>query len=209
MERLYGIPMDRVTADPDSGVDTRLLIRRGVKVWIESVVLHGPFHGDVHAGNLWLLDDGRLALLDFGIVGELPEHWRVILRDLFRATAVDGDFARVARGIRALGYGTGNDEDDETLGAQVAEALAPLLGRELGELRLSDLIMALIRLGKRWGVASPEEMVLFGKQLGYFERYATALAPGWVLGQDLYLFRNIFPDEVAIGAAESGVSLPD
>jgi len=209
MERLYGIPMDRVVADPDSGVDTRLLIRRGVKVWIESVVLHGPFHGDVHAGNLWLLDDGRLALLDFGIVGELPEPWRVILRDLFHATAVDGDFASVARGIRELGYGTGTDLDDEMLGLEVSEALAPLLGGELGELRLSDLIMALIRLGKRWGVASPEEMVLFGKQLGYFERYARALAPGWVLGQDLYLFRNIFPEDVAIGAAESGISLPD
>ncbi|WP_422629043.1 ABC1 kinase family protein [Rhodococcus sp. (in: high G+C Gram-positive bacteria)] len=209
MERLYGIPMDRVTTDPDSGIDTRLLIRRGVKVWIESVVLHGPFHGDVHAGNLWLLDDGRLALLDFGIVGELPEQWRAILRDLFHATAVDGDFGRVARGIRALGYGTGSDADDATLGMEVADALAPLLGRELGELRLSDLIMALIRLGKRWGVASPEEMVLFGKQLGYFERYARALAPGWVLGQDLYLFRNIFPEDVAIGAAESGICLPD
>ena len=32
--------------------------------------MHGLFHGDMHAGNLWLLDDGRLGILDFGVVGE-------------------------------------------------------------------------------------------------------------------------------------------
>ncbi|WP_454557260.1 hypothetical protein, partial [Salmonella enterica] len=77
-----------------------------------------------------------------------------------------------------MGYATDYEVDDAQLGMQVATALAPILGRDLGELKLSELTMALIQLGKQWGVASPEELVLFGKQLGYFERYATALAPG-------------------------------
>lgn len=47
-----------------------------------------------------------------------------------------------------------------------------------------------------------------GKQLGYFERYAVALAPGWKLGRDLYLFRNVFPTEVATKIAEEGTELP-
>jgi len=180
-----------------------------VKVWLESVIVHGPFHGDVHAGNLWVLDDGRIAMLDFGIVGVLPETWRSILSDMFRATLIDGDFARVARGIRSLGYATDYEVDDDQLGMQVATALAPILGRDLGELKLSELIMALIQLGKQWGVASPEELVLFGKQLGYFERYATALAPGWVIGQDLYLFKNVFPEAVAEKVQELGITMPD
>ncbi|MFZ2175243.1 MAG: AarF/UbiB family protein [Rhodococcus sp. (in: high G+C Gram-positive bacteria)] len=207
MERMRGVPLDRF---PDiSGLDTRMLIRRGVKVWLESVLLHGPFHGDVHAGNLWVLDDGRIAMLDFGIVGELPTEWRQILSDMFYATLIDGDFSRMARGIRALGYATEHEATDEELGLQVATALAPILGRDLGELRLSELIMALVGIGRIWGISSPEELVLFGKQLGYFERYATELAPGWVLGQDLFLFRNVFPDAVAAKALELGVELPD
>ncbi|NLE81808.1 MAG: AarF/ABC1/UbiB kinase family protein [Rhodococcus sp.] len=207
MERMSGTPLDRL--ETTNNEESRLLIRRGVKVWIESVVLHGPFHGDVHAGNLWVLDDGRISFLDFGIVGVLPPEWRQIIKDMFYSTLIDGDFSRVARGVRALGYVTDVEASDEEIGAQVATVLAPILGQDLGELKLSKLIGALVQIGKQWGVASPEELVLFGKQLGYFERYATALAPGWVLGQDLYLFRNIFPDAVAERTRELGITLPE
>ncbi|MFD4366897.1 ABC1 kinase family protein [Rhodococcus sp. NPDC058521] len=207
MERMSGDPLDRWVPGEDE--HNRLLIRRGVKVWIESVVMHGPFHGDVHAGNLWVLDDGRISFLDFGIVGVLPAEWRQIIKDMFYATVIDGDFSRVARGVRKLGYVTEIDATDEEIGAQVATVLAPILGQDLGELKLSTLIVGLIQVGKQWGVTSPEELVLFGKQLGYFERYATQLAPGWVLGQDLYLFRNLFPEAVAARTRELGITLPE
>jgi predicted unusual protein kinase regulating ubiquinone biosynthesis (AarF/ABC1/UbiB family) len=212
MERMHGIPFDRIepgSTEADAGIDTRLLIRRGVKAWIEAITIHGPFHGDVHAGNLWLLDDGRVALLDFGIVGELPEVWRSILRDMFHATLLDGDYSAVARGIRSLGYTAELDASDAEIGAQVGAVLAPVFANDLGELKLSSLIGALVTIGRQWGVASPEELVLFGKQLGYFERYATRMAPGWVMGTDLYLFRNVFPEEVAARAVELGVVLPE
>ncbi|NLV77792.1 MAG: AarF/ABC1/UbiB kinase family protein [Rhodococcus sp.] len=208
MERLRGRPLDRVVPG-QGGIDSSLLVRRGVKVWIEAVLLHGPFHGDVHAGNLWLLDDGRVAMLDFGIVGELPEQWRTVMRELFRGALLDGNFVSVARAIRGLGVAADLDVDDAAVGRQVAEAFGSLLGRDMGDLRLSELIGALVSLGRMWNMTSPEELVLFGKQVGYFERYATALAPGWVLGRDPFVFRNVFPDEVSIRIAESGVSLPD
>ncbi|MFE3290859.1 ABC1 kinase family protein [Rhodococcus sp. NPDC059234] len=207
MERMHGTPLDRIEADGTA--DTQLLIRRGVKAWMESILVHGPFHGDVHAGNLWMLDDGRIAMLDFGIVGELPEVWRTILRDMFYATLIDGDYSRMARRIRSLGYTADVAATDEEIGSQVAAVLAPVFARDLAELRLSDLIMSLVQIGKQWGVASPEELVLFGKQLGYFERYATRLAPGWVMGSDLFLFKNVFPEAVAKRSAELGVALPE
>src|SRR5699024_8343009 len=123
--------------------------------------------------------------------------------------AIDGDFSRVAVGIRRLGYASDAAATDAEVGAQLQAVLAPVLAGGLDALRLSDLNRAVIQVGRRWGVASPEALVLFGKQLGYFERYAAVLAPGWVLGADLYLFRNIFPDAVEAKAAELGVVLPD
>ena len=47
------------------------------------------------------------------------------------------------------------------------------------------------------------------KQILYFERYAKELAPTWVLARDLYLVKNIFPEEVAKKVAELGIDLPD
>ena len=72
MERLFGTPMDRFADVRARGIDGELVLRRGLKVWMEAALVHGPFHGDVHAGNIWVLDDGRAAYLDFGIMGELP-----------------------------------------------------------------------------------------------------------------------------------------
>jgi hypothetical protein len=51
--------------------------------------------------------------------------------------------------------------------------------------------------------------VLVSKQLLYFERYAKTLAPDYVLARDLFLLKNVFPEEVAAAAAERGITLPD
>ena len=54
MERMHGSPLDQCTP----GDTSELVVRRAAKVWMEALVLHGLFHGDVHAGNVWVLDDG-------------------------------------------------------------------------------------------------------------------------------------------------------
>ncbi|WP_216898890.1 ABC1 kinase family protein [Nocardia alni] len=208
MERMSGLPLDRFDDIRAVHPDPELLIRSLVKAWLESVVVHGLFHGDVHAGNLWLLDDGRAAMLDFGIVGKMSEPWRDFVRALFHASAIDGDFRPVARALRELDLVEGDAGDDATIGRQLATALAPVLSGKLAQLDMGKVAARLVEFGKRRGAFGPEQLILMGKQLGYFERYAVALAPGWRLGQDLYLFRNIFPDEVAAKAAAEGIELP-
>jgi predicted unusual protein kinase regulating ubiquinone biosynthesis (AarF/ABC1/UbiB family) len=208
MERMYGVPLDRFDAIRESHGDTQVLIRRLVKAWMEGVAVHGLFHGDVHAGNLWVLDDGRLAMLDFGIVGRMPDGWRSMLKAVFYANAIDGDYSRVARALRDLGVLNNPEMDNRVVGQQLKTVLRPLLGGDLSRLNLSALTVGLVEFGKRLGLATPDPLILMGKQLGYFERYAIALAPNWNLGKDLYLFRNVFPAEVAAKTAELGIHLP-
>lgn len=199
MERLHGGPIDRAAAGLDRETTT-LLIRSVVKVWLESVTVHGLFHGDMHAGNMWVLHDGRVAMLDFGIVGEMPPAWRASIRDLFCASAIDGDYARVARSMRALGFGAHLDVSDETMGTHLAMVLQPLLSSRLADMNLGELIDSLLDMGAEWGVVGPEQLILFGKQLGYFERYAVRLAPDWVLGGDPELLHNIAIHDVTAPA---------
>ncbi|MGU3432497.1 ABC1 kinase family protein [Actinomycetes bacterium M1A6_2h] len=209
MERVRGTPVDKIDRVAPSGVEAEVLLRRGVKVWLESVVLHGLFHGDVHAGNLWALDDGRVAMLDFGIVGELPETWRSVLTEMFRASLLDGDYTGAARRVRDLGIAAGTGLSDEVIGTQLRILFEPILRGGAARLQLSKLVAALIETGRAWSVVTPEELVLFGKQLGYFERYSAKLAPEWVLGQDFFLFANILAGDAQRAARDRGLTFPD
>nr|WP_297621573.1 AarF/ABC1/UbiB kinase family protein [Nocardia sp.] len=208
MERMRGMPLDRFDDIRAVHPDSELLIRRLVKAWMESVAVHGLFHGDVHAGNLWLLEDGRVAMLDFGIVGRMDTEWRDFVRALFYASSIDNDFRPVARALRKLDMVTDDSGDDATIGRQLAVALGPVLSGSLDKLDLGVVSARLLEFGKRRGASGPQQLMLMGKQLGYFERYAVALAPGWKLGRDLFLFRNVFPDEVAAKLAAEGTELP-
>ena len=61
----------------DAGVDTEAVVRTGMIGFMEGAMIHGIFHGDLHGGNLFVLPDGRTALLDFGITGRLAEPRRL------------------------------------------------------------------------------------------------------------------------------------
>jgi predicted unusual protein kinase regulating ubiquinone biosynthesis (AarF/ABC1/UbiB family) len=209
MERMSGVPMDDFESIAQQGVDGFLVLRRGVKVWLEAAVVHGCFHGDVHAGNLWLLDDGRATYLDFGIMGEVPEDWRGLLKDLFYTSMIDGDFTRIARAFKRVGAFTDEAGTDEEVGARLAMAFGPMLDVGLSQVSLSEVFKGIVQMMDAMGAESPQELVLVTKQLLYFERYAKELAPDWALARDLFLVKNIFPDEVAKKAADEGIELPE
>ena len=77
------------------------LIVGGICGWLASLIMRTD------------AQQGIILNIVVGIVGVLPETWRSILSDMFRATLIDGDFARVARGIRSLGYATDYEVDDD------------------------------------------------------------------------------------------------
>ncbi|HEX6786581.1 MAG TPA: AarF/UbiB family protein, partial [Acidimicrobiales bacterium] len=90
MERLSGFKFDDVAGMRDAGIDTEEVIRTGMIAFMEGAMIHGLFHGDLHGGNLFVLPDGRTALLDFGIVGRLDDRRRTaFLRLMLGATTND------------------------------------------------------------------------------------------------------------------------
>ena len=208
MERMSGVPMDDFASLAARGVDGELVLRRGIKVWIEAALVHGPFHGDVHAGNLWLLDDGRATYLDFGIMGELPGDWKGALRDILFTSMIDQDYTRVVRAYQRVGVMPA-DVDPEVAGPAIAMVMEPLLSKGIGAVSLGEQLKSNMELADRFGATPPRELMLVSKQLLYFERYSKVLAPDYVMARDLYLLKNIFPAEVAATAAERAISLPD
>lgn len=211
MERLFGVPIDDFDGVRARNSDGKLHMRRGVKVWMEACMVHGPFHGDVHAGNIWVLDDGRVAYLDFGIMGELNDEWKQVMRDIFHTSAIDNDFSRVARAYKRVGAFPPDAGSDEDIGASMKMIFGPMFDAGLGEVPMASLLAEIIRTMGSWsgGQGTPKELQLIIKQLLYFERYSKEFAPDWPMFRDLYLVRNIFPEEVAARLAAGDVTLPD
>ena len=208
MERMCGVPMDEFDTIRSRGIDGELILRRGVKVWMEAAMIHGPFHGDVHAGNLWVLDDGRGTYLDFGIMGELDDEWKELIRDLFFTSMIDGDFGRVARAFKRVGAFPEDIGSDEEVGVRMQMAFGPMLDVGISGVSLGDVFKSIVQMMEQFGVPSPQELMLITKQLLYFERYARVHAPDWALARDLFLVKNIFPVDAARKAAELGIEFP-
>ncbi len=210
MERLYGFPVDEFETLRERDIEVELVLRRGVKVWMEAALCHGVFHGDVHAGNLWMLEDRRLAFLDFGIMGELDEGWKQLLKDQFTTTMLDDDFSRVARAFKRVGAFPEDAGSDEEVGMRMKIVFTAMLDSGLSDVNLGELLSSIVGLMDQYSEkGTPRELVLVIKQLLYFERYAKELAPKWLMFRDLYLMKNVLGEPVLAAASERGIDLPE
>ena len=175
---------------------------------MEAALVHGPFHGDVHAGNIWVLDDGRAAYLDFGIMGELPPaHRDAVLAGQY-TLMIDGDYTRIVRSWQDIGILDADVGPVDEVAARLKSVLDPMFDLAIGEVSLADLLRQQVELQREYGARAARELVLVSKQLMYFERYAKELAPNYNMARDLFLMRNVFPEAVAEACAARGITLP-
>jgi predicted unusual protein kinase regulating ubiquinone biosynthesis (AarF/ABC1/UbiB family) len=175
MERFFGHRVDDVEQLRAANVDGEEKLLLGMRAWFQCMILHGFFHGDVHAGNLMALQDGRIGFLDFGIVGRFARERREQVTDYLMAFA-SGDFRKLAEVMIAMGA-VGGHVDVEALSKDLGVAYEPILSSDLAAIKYADLIPAILRVSVRHGMRMPRDFVLVTKQMLYFDRYAKLLAP--------------------------------
>lgn len=201
MERVDGIKVDDILNLELTGLDLLVLLRAGVRAWIESAAEHGFFHGDVHAGNLMVDGNGRAVFLDFGIMGQLDDTTRQLVRRGVVALLHDREFDTVTKCLIDLGAHLGADVDIEKAGEAIRGLAEPLLAKPLSELDYQKIFVDAIRLASPHGVQIPRTLVLLFKQVIYFERYAKLVAPDWDILSDTSLIE--FMIERPDGAEET------
>lgn len=176
MERLDGFKFDDVAGMKDAGVDTEKVVRTGMIGFMEGAFIHGIFHGDLHGGNLFVLPDGRTALLDFGITGRLDDFKRTaLLRMLMSGTSNDpkGQLAAF-RDLGALPMDTDLDAVVVDLGLDTGEVFDPT------KMEADALVAEIQRTVKAllgYGARMPKELMLFVKNLMFVDGAIATLAP--------------------------------
>jgi ubiquinone biosynthesis protein len=134
-----------------------------VEVWLDMFLRHGVFHADPHPGNIVLLEDGRLGLIDFGTVGRLTNDDIRRLTRLFLDAAA-GDVDELPRHLAALGVRFPVSVE-ETLRADLAELFGRYHGRPMTEIDVPLLIRETFGIIHKNGLRLPSRFVLLDKTI--------------------------------------------
>ena len=146
MEFLEGVPVDDLTTVARYGYDPAPVVQEVMKGFLLTAIRWGTFHGDVHAGNLLLLPDGRVGVIDWGIVGRLDPGTHQFFRRLIEAALGDEEaWPALASHTREV-YGPVLEQqlgmDDAQLEAFMRATLGPVLTQPFGQVSLADLLSA-------------------------------------------------------------------
>ncbi|WFF39552.1 AarF/ABC1/UbiB kinase family protein [Moraxella nasibovis] len=142
--------------------------------WFLSLMMTGEFHADLHAGNLMMLDDGRIAFLDFGLVGQIEPKSLQACFALVQSLQVN-DYQGMAKAMVEIGM-THDKVSIDRLGEDLHRMLGKV-GKDSQPESLNAMMLELSEIGKRHGIHFPRDFALLLKQLLYFDRFMVTLAP--------------------------------
>lgn len=143
--------------------------------FLRQIFEHRLFHADAHPGNIILMGDGRVGLIDVGNVGRLTIEMSDELIGLLVAL-VRQDYRSLSRWILEQGRPT-TDIDASTLAMELMEQLDPYYGLRLEEIRIGDLFNALFSMVFRYGIRVPAQYVTVGRTFVLVESAIRMCAP--------------------------------
>lgn len=175
MERLRGFAFEDLESMRDAGIDTHDVIRIGVVGFTEGALIHGIFHGDLHAGNLFITPEGRIALMDFGITARLTELQRSAFLRLMLAGAT-GDVRTQMEAMRDLGSLPADTDIDEVM-RELGLDRAPVDPSTLSQEELLSEIQRIVKALLAMGARLPKVLMLYVKNMVFLDGAIALLAP--------------------------------
>jgi predicted unusual protein kinase regulating ubiquinone biosynthesis (AarF/ABC1/UbiB family) len=175
MELVRGRKITAITPIMRQDFDGLGLARELFRAYLHQIIVDGFFHADPHPGNVFLTDDGRIALLDLGMISHLsPLRQDQLLKLLLAVSEGNGDRAATL----ALQIGEPqSDLDEVSLRRDVQDLVARYQDTALGELEVGRVVMEISRTAGAHGIQLPPELTLLGKALLNLDQVGRTLAP--------------------------------
>ena len=151
------------------------LARELFKGYVHQVTVAGVYHADPHRGNVLLLEDGRLALVDFGLLGRLDDDTRRNMSLLLLAVAQNraDDVADLILGLSRTTLAS----DESAFVHDLRRKLPRYHGRPLAGIRAGEALADLQRISFEYGISLPPSFALVGKTLAQADSIARVLDP--------------------------------
>jgi ubiquinone biosynthesis protein len=181
MERLAGILGTDRAALAASGADLDALARRGANMYLQMIFRDAFYHADPHPGNLMLLPDGAIGVVDCGMVGRLDEEMAHDVEEMLMAVAAGraADLADILERVCSAPLDIARGE----FRADLADFVADYTGVSLHDLSLSSALNRLADLLRRYTLVLPAPLSLLLRTLIELEGTAQTLNPRFSLAE--------------------------
>ena len=175
LEWLDGIKLNDREALIEAGHDCNALAAILVRAFLRQAVIDGFFHADLHHGNLFALKDGRIAAIDFGIMGRIDRRARIWLAAILYGL-ITGNYRRVAEIHFEAQYVPAHHNVQEFATALRA-AGEPIRGLPVKQISVGRMLESLFSITRDFDMPTQPHLLLLQKTMVMNEGVATALDP--------------------------------
>jgi ubiquinone biosynthesis protein len=163
----------------DSHCDLGLVARHGAEMYLEMIFHHGFYHADPHPGNLVLLADGTIGLLDFGMVGRLDEALREDIESMLLAIVTQDAQMLTSLVMRLGAVPPGLDE--AALSVDLSEFVAHYANQPVDAFDLAGALSEMVEIIQRYHIVLPSSLAMLIKVLVMLDGTGRLLAPHFSL----------------------------
>ncbi|HXZ21721.1 MAG TPA: 2-polyprenylphenol 6-hydroxylase [Pseudolabrys sp.] len=212
LEWIDGIRLSDHGALEAKGFDLPTLGHKVIQSFLRHALRDGFFHADMHPGNLFVDDDGKLVAVDFGIMGRLgPKERRFLAEILFGF--ITRDYQRTAQIHFDAGY-VPRQHSVESFAQAIRAIGEPIHNRTAEDISMAKLLMLLFEVTGLFDMRTRPELLLLQKTMVVVEGVARSLDPKldmWVIADPVvreWISRNLGPvgrlEDAVEGAGEIG-----
>lgn len=181
MEMLQGISFEDPAALRNSGVDLNEVARHGANVYLAMLFRDGFYHSDPHAGNLMLLADGVIGIIDCGMIGRIDQSLRDEIENMLRGM-VEKNSEDVTDAVLTLGS-TPADLDLNALRSEINDFVLEYNNRRLNDFNLSAALNEITEIIRKYHIILPSNCALLLKTLIMLEGTSRQLSPTFSLAE--------------------------
>jgi ubiquinone biosynthesis protein len=175
LEWINGIKLSKRSELIAAGYDMKLLGGLLVRAFLRQAISDGFFHADLHQGNLFALPDGRIAAIDFGIMGRVDRRARLWLAEILHGL-ITGNYQRVAEIHFEAGYVPAHHNVAEFVTALRAVG-EPIRGLPVKDISIGQMLDGLFAITRDFDMATQPHLLLLQKTMVMVEGVATGLDP--------------------------------
>lgn len=188
MQWMDGVSLASTEAVKAMDIDLGKVTRIGAEMYLEMIFQHGLYHADPHPGNLLLMPDGALGLIDFGMVIRIDSGLREDFEDLL-LSIVEQDAERLVAVVTRVAAVPSN-LDESGLSLDLSDFVSHYANQSVDHFELTEALMEMFDIMRRYEIVLPSQIALILKLLVMLEGTSKRLQPDFSLMEVLEPYKQ-------------------